>query len=158
MASFSKASRANMEGLHPFLITLLHYAIGEMDFSVRSGVRTEAEQAALYAQGRTTPGRVVTNADGTDKRSAHQIDERTGYGHAVDLYPYPWNGEESKKQLWRFVALAHYLKGLWQVICSEADLRAELVWGGDWDSDFDFEDQSFDDLPHFELRFLDHDE
>lgn len=28
----------------------------------------------------------------------------------------------------------------------------DLRWGGDWDNDQDFNDQSFDDLVHFELK------
>jgi peptidoglycan L-alanyl-D-glutamate endopeptidase CwlK len=41
--------------------------------------RTSAEQAALYAQGRTTPGKKVTNAK--PGQSFHE------YGVALDLYP-----------------------------------------------------------------------
>ena len=33
-----------------------------IDVEVSQGLRTWAEQEALYAQGRTTPGRIVTNA------------------------------------------------------------------------------------------------
>ena len=43
------------------------------------GLRTKAEQDALYAQGRTTPGKVVTNAKGG--QSMHN------YGLAVDMVP-----------------------------------------------------------------------
>ncbi|WP_445147328.1 hypothetical protein [Dyella sp. Tek66A03] len=32
----------------------------EVDFTVTAGYRTHAEQDALYAQGRTKPGNVVT--------------------------------------------------------------------------------------------------
>lgn len=39
---------------------------------VTSGIRTAAEQAALYAQGRTTPGKIVTDADGIRTLSNHQ--------------------------------------------------------------------------------------
>ena len=31
-------------------------------------------------------------------------------------------------------------------------LGIKIRWGGDWDSDFDFKDQTFNDLVHFELR------
>ena len=43
-------------------------------------VRTKAEQDALYAQGRTKPGNIVTNAKGTTYSSQHQ------WGIAVDFY------------------------------------------------------------------------
>lgn len=39
---------------------------------VTSARRTTAEQYALYAQGRTEPGRVVTHSDGMRRRSRHQ--------------------------------------------------------------------------------------
>ena len=43
-------------------------------------VRTVAEQDALYAQGRTKPGKVVTNAKGSTYSSMHQ------WGVAFDFY------------------------------------------------------------------------
>lgn len=42
------------------------------------GRRTAAQQAALYAKGRTAPGRIVTHLDGVTTRSKHQD------GRAVD--------------------------------------------------------------------------
>ena len=50
-----------------------------MDALITDGFRTFAEQDALFAQGRTKPGRVVTNAHGGE--SNHN------YGMACDLYP-----------------------------------------------------------------------
>ena len=42
--------------------------------------RTVAEQDALYAQGRTKPGNIVTNAKGSSYSSQHQ------WGIAADFY------------------------------------------------------------------------
>lgn len=39
---------------------------------VTSTLRTDAEQAALYAKGRTAPGPIVTACDGIRRRSKHQ--------------------------------------------------------------------------------------
>ena len=50
-----------------------------IDLIVTCTRRTLAEQAALYAQGRTTPGRIVTNAQ--PGQSAHN------YGCAIDVVP-----------------------------------------------------------------------
>jgi peptidoglycan L-alanyl-D-glutamate endopeptidase CwlK len=47
---------------------------------VVSGLRTAAQQDALYAQGRTTPGHIVTNAKAS--QSMHS------FGLAVDIVPY----------------------------------------------------------------------
>ena len=60
---------------------------------------------------------------------------------AVDVCPYPidWNNKE------RFYHFAGYVKGI-------ADsMGIKIRWGGDWDGDTVFDDQSFHDLPHFEL-------
>lgn len=48
-------------------------------FRVTQGVRSMAEQAAIYAQGRTTPGVIVTNAP-----PGHSWHE---FGMAVDIVP-----------------------------------------------------------------------
>lgn len=51
-----------------------------INIRVTQGLRTWAEQDALYAQGRTEPGHVVTNAKGGE--SWHN------YGAAVDVAPF----------------------------------------------------------------------
>ena len=50
---------------------------------VTHGLRTVGEQQELFAQGRTKPGKRVTNCDGITKKSRHQL-ARDGFGHAVD--------------------------------------------------------------------------
>ena len=50
---------------------------------VTEGLRTIARQQTLYAQGRTSPGKIVTNCDGVSKKSRHQA-ASDGLGHAVD--------------------------------------------------------------------------
>jgi len=50
-----------------------------IDILVTCTSRTNAEQASLYAEGRTAPGRIVTNAK--PGQSAHN------YGLAIDIVP-----------------------------------------------------------------------
>ena len=90
---------------------------------VTSGFRSFAEQDALFAQGRTAPGRRVTNAPAG--RSYHN------YGVAFDVVEIR-NG----KALWD--------NPDWSRI---ADLGIELgfEWGGNW--------SSFKDRPHFQMTF-----
>ena len=89
------------------------------------GRRTTAQQAALYAQGRTKPGKVVTHLDGVEKRSKHQD------GRAVDCCfltatGTPW------QPMWT---------GPWEAYgaCGEA---LGLIWGGRW---------RMRDRPHLEM-------
>lgn len=95
-------------------------------FRVAQGLRTYAQQDALYQQGRTTPGHIVTNAPGG--YSNHN------FGCAVDCYPFlsgptgdlNWNPTSEQ-----FKAMV-------------AALKAQgLAWGGDW--------LSIHDYPHFQL-------
>lgn len=87
-----------MLGVHPLLIEKVGRVLASMDalgfpMMVTDGLRTVEQQRALFAQGRTAPGHVVTNCDGTEKRSNHQahIDK---LGHAVDCV-FVLNGKPS---------------------------------------------------------------
>lgn len=126
---------AKLEGVHPRLIEVvkrLGYAMNELGFHVvvTDGVRTVAQQRALYAKGRTAPGPLVTNADGVAKRSNHQP-HADGWGHAVDLCFMDEHGAPS-----------------WDAACpwrllGEMAKSQGCVWGGDW--------ASIVDRPHVEL-------
>ena len=67
--------------VHPVLSTRIKslFALLPFDCEVSQGLRTWGEQNALYAQGRTAPGAIVTNAQGGF--SAHN------FGYAVDIFP-----------------------------------------------------------------------
>ncbi len=97
---------------------------------VVSGLRTAAEQDALYAQGRTAPGHIVTNAKAGF--SMHN------YGLAVDIVPY-LSGQAGALN-WRsdtpqFRSMVAALE------------KQELVWGGAWKSIPDFDHFQMPDLP-----------
>jgi peptidoglycan L-alanyl-D-glutamate endopeptidase CwlK len=87
-----------------------------IEIRVIQGLRTTSQQDALYAQGRTLPGKVVTNARGG--QSSHN------FGLAVDVVPgvaglATWTPQWSARAP-EFVAMVTALK------------RQGLAWGGDW--------------------------
>ncbi len=88
------------------------------------GFRTKEYQNALYAAGRTKPGRIVTNCKGG--YSPHN------YGLAVDFVPIV-NG----KAAWNRI-------DLFEAVGREA-LKIGLSWGGTW--------KKFVDRPHLEKNF-----
>lgn len=94
-----------------------------LDILVTCTLRPWTEQAALYAQGRTTPGRVVTYARPGD--SAHN------HGLAVDFVPMA-----AGKPQWS-ATHPH-----WQ-IAGELAERAGLEWAGRW--------KRFREYPHVEM-------
>lgn len=84
----------------------------QLRLEIRSGRRTCAEQASLYASGRTRGGAIVTHAQGC--RSWHTL------GRAVDAFVVLPNGRHSTNQ-----ADYEYAGRLWE---NEFD----GVWGGDF--------------------------
>ena len=76
---------------------------------VTQGTRTNAEQDVLYAQGRTAPGRIVTNARGGE--SYHN------YGLAVDVVEI-----RGGQAVWNTN---------WQAI-GDIGTRNGFEWGGNW--------------------------
>lgn len=101
-------------------------------------LRTFAEQDALYAQGRTAPGKVITNAKGG--QSYHN------YGLAIDIVLLKdTNGDGTfETASWETdVDFDGDGKSDWQEIVGIFN-RYGWVWGGDW---------KFTDKPHFEKSF-----
>lgn len=91
---------------------------------ITSGYRSFAEQNKLYAQGRTAPGKIVTNAKGG--QSNHN------YGLAID---YVLLSADGKKALWT-------VNEKWRRV-AQIGKSLGFLWGGDW--------KSFKDYPHLEM-------
>jgi hypothetical protein len=93
-----------------------------IDVLITQGLRTYAEQNALYAKGRTAPGKIVTNARGG--YSYHN------FGLAFDICLI-----EDGKAVWN-------VNSKWKRFAAIAKAHG-FKWGGDW--------QNFKDYPHFEM-------
>jgi hypothetical protein len=129
MPKFSQYSKDRLITCHPDLRRLLERAVEEFDCRVLQGVRTIEEQHQLYALGKTKT------------LNSKHLEQPDGLSHAVDVAPYPidWHDRD------RWYHFAGYVRGLAE------HMGIEVRWGGDWDGDFTFTDQSFHDWPHFEL-------
>jgi peptidoglycan L-alanyl-D-glutamate endopeptidase CwlK len=123
-----------LRGVHPQLVLLAKSWSAELpwDVLIVSGCRTNAEQMALYSQGRTTPGQIVTNAADA-KHSAHGRRWVAGMavGCAIDAIPCTRLGQPNFKDKTGLVMMAHIAEG------------AGLVWGGRW--------TAIQDEDHFEI-------
>lgn len=123
-------------GVHPRLVDRISKVLDAMaalgyPMMVTSGVRTDQQQQALYAQGRTAPGAIVTKLDGVKKRSNHQP-KGDGWGYAVDC-AFIVSGKPSWRDDLPWGAYGACAKAL------------GLRWGGDW--------VGFVDRPHVELPY-----
>lgn len=94
-----------------------------INLRVTSALRTWDEQAALYAQGRTSPGSIVTNAKPGE--SFHN------YGTAFDVVPIVNGSADWDSKEWNRIGILGKSLG--------------FKWGGDF--------TSINDRPHFEMNF-----
>ncbi|MEC0370061.1 M15 family metallopeptidase [Paenibacillus chibensis] len=101
---------------------------------ITQGLRTIAEQDALYAQGRTKPGAIVTNAKGG--YSNHN------FGMAIDFALLMPDGKSVSWDMKRDGNCSGTAD--WYEVVAEAKALG-FAWGGDW--------YSFKDYPHFEMMF-----
>ena len=105
-----------------------------IDLLVTCTFRSHAEQAALYAQGRTAPGKIVTNAMPGQSKHNH-MEGSVPAALAFDVVPL-----RSGKPVW---GTAGEDGKVWMRV-GELGKAQGLAWAGDW--------RTFKEYPHFELR------
>lgn len=117
------ASETRLQEVHPELARRVRQLADLLSFPLRvtQGLRTWAQQDSLYAQGRTDPGKVVTNAP-----AGHSMHN---FGLAVDVVPLnpdgsaDWNDKDAQ----------------WQEVLAKAP-SCGLAEGAEW--------RTFPDMPH----------
>ena len=124
MPSFSRKSLDNLKGVDHRLQDLAFKVVQTYDCSVLSGLRTEAEQQKLVADG-----------DSWTMNSRHLE------GYAIDLAPYPIDWKDKV----RFYHFAGY------VMATAQSMGIPIRWGGDWNRNLNLHDQKKFDLVHFEI-------
>ena len=120
--------RINRKKLHPWLdqkltVLLKKCAKKGIYLIITEGFRSKEYQDALYAKGRTAPGKIVTNAKGSTYSSQHM------WGIAFDI------AINDSKMLYDTATIKKVA-----VIAK----KIGLGWGGDW--------TSIVDTPHFYLK------
>lgn len=128
MYKYSEKSKRQLKSAHPNLQKLFNEVIKAHDCTVIFGYRTKEEQEEMVRKGYSKL---------EFPRSKHNRSPAL----AVDVAPYPINWENRE----RFVYFAGIVKGV------AAQLGLKIRWGGDWDIDNNLHDQTWMDLPHYEL-------
>lgn len=129
----SKSSLSKLATLQPEFIGIvgqLVKAVQEygLNIQISHGLRTPEEQDALYAQGRTAEGKIVT--------SAKRWQSMHNYGLAIDVF-FMNNGQASwEPKLFEIV---------WNIACKERLDQRGLVWSGNWVG-------GFKETAHFQLN------
>ena len=129
MPRFGKRSRKNLDSCDKRLQDIFNEVIKYVDCSVLEGHRNEDRQNKLYDEGKTK----VKFPNGRHNSSPSR---------AVDVTPYPVDWDDRERQ----TLFAGFVLGIAQ------SMGIKLRWGGDWDQDFQVQDNRFDDFPHFEIK------
>lgn len=123
------ASQAKLQGVHRDLVAVVEKAIAlsTQDFTVLEGVRTLERQKQLFAA-----------------KKSKTMNSRHLTGHAVDLAPFPVNGDFDEDGILNIADWDQYYPIAEAMKQAADDLGVPIVWGGNW--------KSFPDGPHFELN------
>jgi len=128
MPEYSETSRRRLITCNPLLQQVFNEVIKYYDCSILCGHRSEKDQLIAYQEDKSKV---------QWPNSKHNIFP----SDAVDVAPYPINWNNIK----RFYYFAGFVLGV------ASQLRINIRFGGDWDGDEDLDDQTFNDLVHFEL-------
>ena len=135
MAKFGKTSAKRLSTAHEVLQILFNRVIKLRDCSITCGHRPESEQTACFRRG-------VSKVQWPNSK------HNSLPSLAVDAVPWPekWGSEKA------FLRLKDVIEEEWaQMVGDGLTEGSRLRWGGDWDGDGDRTDQTFHDLPHWEL-------
>lgn len=128
MPKFSQKSLSNLSTCHPDLQKLFNEVIKYFDCTIIEGYRSEEDQFKAFKDGRS---KIISGGKHNNSPSL-----------AVDVAPFPIDWQDKE----RFYYFAGFVKGI------ATSLGIKIRWGGDWNENNNLKDQSFFDLPHFELK------
>ena len=141
MPKFSKASLDRLLSTHEDLQRLFFEVIDHYDCSILEGIRSPERQRELVRTGKSKT-----------------LNSKHLKGWAVDVVPcnpIDWSAQGQERM--------RHFAGFVFGVAAGLGIVDRLRWGGDWDGDAmtkgdGLRDQSFMDLPHFELTRVDDDE
>lgn len=130
MLKFSKSSKQKLATCHPKLQILFNDIIKHRDCTVVDGHRTRVRQDRYFAEKKS-------------KVKYPNSKHNSMPSNAVDVAPYV------KRRISWDVHQCYHFAGY--VLAWAELLGINIIWGGDWDADHDINNQSFNDLTHFQL-------
>lgn len=131
MARFSVQSLTRLESCDIRLVRLFMKVIDDFNCAVICGYRGEEEQNEAFRTGHSQCRFPQSNHNKIPSL-------------AVDVLPWPVTYGAPK-----YAKRCYLLAGV--VLAHAKRMNIDLRWGGDWDRDTEIDDQTFDDLAHFEL-------
>ena len=160
----SKRSLNNLNGVHDSLVAIVKRAITitGQDFVVIHGVRSREQCMINSGKGRTVAQCLAKGIPAKYANPKHakvtwlsnpfaskHCKQADGYGHAVDICPYPVDWSDLKK----FDAIAKAMFDAERQLIAENAIpkNTKLRWGADWNRNGKPRERGESDSPHFEI-------
>lgn len=150
MNVYSPQSAGRLSTCHEDLQKVFRRVLPQFDHTIECGRRGKEDQDKAVAEGRSkTPW----------PTGKHNSDP----SEAVDAMPWPYsyddldgkNGTRRQTQaLCRSYMFVGYVLATADEMFARGEISSPLRSGADWDGDKNIDDQTFNDLPHFERRPL----
>tara|TARA_R110000744_G_scaffold72073_3_gene145019 strand:+ start:490 stop:909 length:420 start_codon:yes stop_codon:yes gene_type:complete len=139
MPQFGQQSVRNLYECEQPLIDLFEEVVKHYDCSIIEGIRSQEEQDKLYHAGKSKL---------KWPHGKHNVTDSQPMSLAVDVIPYPGvlDGVSIWEDLNRFYHFIGFVRGV------AAVMGIPIRCGADWNGDNNLRDQTFNDLPHIELR------
>lgn len=131
--AFNTRTETNLKEVDPRLVKVWTEVNKIISITVIEGKRSKARQAELFARG------------ASKKLDGKHCEEP--FSLATDTVPSDFNWSYAAD--WKELRKLYFLAGIVKSVSLQ--LGINIRWGGDWDSDNDFADQTFNDLVHFEI-------
>ena len=128
MPRFGNKSKERLLTCHEDLQVIFNEVIKTIDCSILEGHRNQERQDKLHKEGKT----LVKFPFGRHNANPSM---------ACDCTPYPVNWADRERQ----TLFAGFVLGI------ANQMGIDVRWGGDWNMNFEVDDNMFDDFPHFEL-------
>ncbi|MET4696106.1 M15 family metallopeptidase [Endozoicomonas lisbonensis] len=131
MPAFSQRSKARLDTCHPDLQRLMNKVVERYDISIICGHRGREEQEEAFRTGKS-------------KARFGQSKHNSLPSRAVDVVPWPFNSSD-----WDDCDYFSHMAGYIMAVADELGIKVR--WGGDWNGNRRTSDETFVDMPHFEL-------
>ena len=129
MPYFGKTSKKRLSTCDDRLVKVFNEVIKHVDCSVLCGHRGKDDQNKAYKEGKS--------------KAEYPKGRHNRYPSlAVDVSPYPIDWKDLERQ----TLFAGFVLGI------AKQMGIDLIWGNDWDGDFETKDTGLKDYPHFELK------
>ena len=131
MPSFSSRSKARLDTCDPRLVEIMEEVVKHVDCTIIQGERPKEDQDEFFRTGKSTVEWPNSKHNCPNGEKSRAVD--------IMMYPIHWDDWHRHFFFVGFVKAIAFSKGY------------KVRSGLDWDGDNDFNDQSFNDAPHFEI-------